>query len=196
MKSFTEKHKVSVPPGISGNWEVKQFTVTEEQSNFDRIRGMFNGGRYTPAGTYTGLFRNKAVIMSDTPDEITDHIDPILHASGHVLINGLGLGVVLNALAKKENVFKITVIELSEDVIKLVWNHYAQMYGDKIEIIHADAFTYQPPKGIRYGFVWHDIWDNICGDNVEEMKKLYRKYGRKTDRQGAWCRYLCERANR
>jgi hypothetical protein len=32
-------------------------------------------------------------------------------------------------------------------------------------------------KGKRYDMVWHDIWDDICSDNLEGMAKLHRKYG-------------------
>jgi hypothetical protein len=67
------------------------------------------------------------------------------------------------------------------------------MYGDRVEIIQADAFSWKPPKNIRYGMVWHDIWPNICGDNYPEMKTLHRRYGRKADWQGSWCKGLTKR---
>lgn len=62
-----------------------------------------------------------------------------------------------------------------------------------MQIINADAFAYKPPKSKRYGAVWHDIWANICADNLPEMHKLHRKYGRIADWQGSWCRWQCER---
>jgi hypothetical protein len=34
--------------------------------------------------------------------------------------------------------------------------------------------------------VWHDIWLDLCTDNLEGMGKLHRKYGRRTDWQGSW----------
>ena len=63
----------------------------------------------------------------------------------------------------------------------------------RVTIINADAFEWKPPKDQRYDVVWHDIWDNICGDNLPEMTKLHRKYGKKTDWQGSWCKYECKR---
>jgi spermidine synthase len=115
-------------------------------------------------------------------------------AQGHVLFNGLGLGMVLQACMEKEKVEKATVIELSQDVIDLVAPHYKAMYGDRVDIIKADAMAWSPPKGTRYGMVWHDIWTYICGDNYEQMKTLHRRYGSRSDWQGSWCRYEAKKA--
>jgi len=85
----------------------------------------------------------------------------------------------------------VTVVEKSKDVISLVAKHYL---GDhRVTIVNADAYLYKPPKGVKYDAVWHDIWDNICGDNLPEMTRLHRKYGKRADWQGSWCRSLCRR---
>ena len=190
---YLDKYKISVPAGVSGQWRVEKFTVSGEDAGLERLRSMFSGGRGVPEGDYTRLMCGHSLIMSDTPDEIRDHLSPIRLASGHVLINGLGLGVVLQAVACKPEVKGVTVIEKSPDVISLVWPYYRAMFDDRVEVVEADAFEYKPPKGIRYGVVWHDIWGNICGDNLPEMTRLHRKYGRLADWQGSWCRYECRR---
>ena len=181
--------KVTVPEGTSGDWRVERFTVTEVQSRLDAIRGMFNDGRYVPPGTYTRLLRNNHVVMSDTPDEVRDHSEPIYRAHGRCLINGLGLGVVLTGIAHK--VAHVTVVESSFDVIKLVGPHYTAMLGSKLTIVHDDALEYTPLPNTRYQMVWHDIWDNICANNLPQMTRLHRKYGRRTLWQGSWARELC-----
>lgn len=189
-------YQVNIPEGKSGDWEVKKFTVTEEEASLDRIRGMFHGGRFTPAGTYTCIKRNGHIIMSDTPDEIQDHSSVIYHATGEVLINGLGIGMVLNAVLQKPEVSHVTVVEISQDVIDLVGSYYKQKYGDRLTIICADAFKYRPLKDVYYGAVWHDIWDNICSDNLKEMTRLHRKYSQKCGWQGSWAKRECMRAKR
>jgi spermidine synthase len=181
---------VDVPEGTSGDWAVERFTVTEEDERRQRMRIFSSMGRFVPAGTYTRLTRNGHVVMSDTPDEIRDHAEAIYQASGSCLIHGLGLGVVIEAIKDKAD--HITVVEISEDVIKLVGPHYEAKLGDRLTIIHGDALTWAPPHGVRYNMVWHDIWDNICSDNLPEMKRLHRRYGRRTDWQGSWARHLCE----
>lgn len=181
-----ELKQVDVPEGSSGAWQVSRFTLSREQSDVERIRAIVSGGRGVPEGTYTRLTRHGHVVMSDTPDEMRDHREPVRHARGHILINGLGLGMVLQACLDKPEVEHATVIDASADVIALVAPHYQARYGDRLTIIHADAFTWQPPKNTHYAMVWHDIWDDLCTDNLPEMARLKRKYGRRADWQDCW----------
>ena len=182
---------VTVPEGQSGIWRVERFTITLDQAKFESMRMSFRpGGRHCRAGTYTRLMRDSTVVMSDTPDEKRDHYWFVRIAKGRVLVNGLGIGMVLNALLLKPEVEHVTVVEKSEDVIKLVAPHYA---GPRVEIVHADALEYRPAPGVRFDSVWHDIWDYICADNLPEMHKLHRRYGRRCEWQGSWARELCER---
>lgn len=188
---------VNVPEGSRGKWTVSKFTVSEEDAKFSALRAAIKGRGYVSAGTYTQLTcQGRGIVMSDTPDERRDHYVAVRMACDHVLINGLGLGMVLGAILKKEkmgvkSVSKVTVVELDADVIELVGPTYAN--DSRVEIVHASAFDYQPPKGVEYGAVWHDVWDSICGDNLPEMTKLKRKYGRRADWQGCWGEYETRR---
>ena len=188
------KIDIDVPDGISGDWSVRTFTVSKSDSDFTRIRAMMKGRGYVPQGTYKELRRNGTIVMSNTPDEINDGLSFVYRASGNILINGLGLGCVVKLLLNKPDVEKITIIEKSTDVISLVAPTYVT--DKRVNIICADAFDYKPPKGEHYNIVWHDIWDYITPDNIDEMKKLHRKYGKISDFQMSWCRKECERANR
>lgn len=192
MMGYLDKYKVDVPEGQVGNWKVERFEVSEKDAAFEQIRAVMHGGRGVPAGHYTRLKRGGALVMSDTPDEIRDHLCAIGRAKGNVLINGLGLGVVVQAMLNKPEVEHLTVIEISPEVCQLVGEHYQARFNGKLNIIEADAFDWQPPKGERYNVVWHDVWDHICSDNLPEMHRLHRKYGRRCDWQGSWCRDLCE----
>lgn len=178
---------VTIPEGEKGLWKVERFEIPE--TSIESMRLSFSGRSVTP-GTYTRLMRGRALVMSDTPAERRDHYGFVRNAKGHVLINGLGIGMCLNAVLKKPEVTKATVIEISQDVVDLVGPHYLE--DSRVEIVCASAFDYQPPKGVRYGAVWHDIWDDICSDNLPEMHKLHRKYERRADWQGSWCRETCE----
>lgn len=181
--------KVNVPCGESGNWKIEKFTVSKDAAKWEAIK---NGIRAVEAGDYTRLMYGRDVIMSDTNTEMDDHAEIFRQAKGHVLINGLGIGMILQAVIEKPEVTKVTVIEKCNGVLELVADHYKGKYGDKLEIINADAFEYKPPKGVRYGAVWHDIWTFIASENYEGMKKLHRKYGRRCDWQGSWCRWEVE----
>lgn len=189
---------VDIPDGTSGEWSVTSFTVTPDDEASQRIRS-FNPsshGRWVPAGTYKSINRSGRVIMSNTPNEIRDLITFKGHAIGNVLINGLGLGVALRMVLDKKDhegnlvVKHVTVIEKSKDVIKLVAPWFEKNYQGRVTIVECDAFEYKPNKNDRYDAVWHDIWDDICTDNLDGMKKLVRKYCRKATWQGCWCREL------
>jgi len=186
------KIEIDVPDGQSGIWKVETFVVKEKE--LSQQLSIIKYGRGVPGGIYKKLMRNGTVVMSNTPDEIRDFRQFVVNAEGSVLVNGLGLGVLLQALLNKDNITDVTVIENSKDVINLVAPTYIK--DKRVKIINADAFEYEPPKGKKYDAVWHDIWDNICSDNLPEMKKLHRKYGRKTKFQMSWCRYECERNNK
>lgn len=192
-----DEYKVSVPEAEIGDWQIKHVIVSDEDEQAGRMRACnpSSGGRFVPAGTYTMLYHNGAMWMSDTPDEIKDHLEPIRQArieGGHVLINGLGIGMVAGAIAAMKNVTKVTVIEISPEVIALVGPSLTEKFGSKVEIIEADSYTYAPPKGLCYSVVWHDIWIDLCTDNLQLMAKLHRKYGRRADWQGSWGKELLQ----
>lgn len=187
--------KCGVPEGQSGNCRVEKFVATAEDEKFERLRCAFSfssRGRMVRAGEYTRLIVGGNTMMSDTPYEINDQRAIISYAKNHVLINGLGLGITAELCLNKPEVSKVTVVELNPDVIKLVSPYLTAKYGERIEIIQADAFEYKPRKGSRFGAVWHDIWLGICEDNLPDMHRLHRKYGRLADWQGSWGRHYIE----
>ena len=189
------KIEINVPDGISGNWSVESFTVSKQDSDFQRLRAIFQSGRGSlPAGNYKKLKHNGTIVMSNTPDEIRDFQGFLYSANGHILINGLGIGILVSALLKKDTVKSITIIEKSTDVINLAASTY--LTDDRVEIINTDALTFIPPLGKKYNYVWHDIWNYITSDNLPEMHKLHRKYGKRSDYQESWCRYQCEQEKR
>jgi len=174
--------KCVIPDGESGNVRLESFEISEMAAAIGRIRG-----EMLKPGNYKRLYVNGVLMMSDTPKERHDHFEFIRNAKGHVLINGLGMGCCLASVIDK--VDSATVIEKSQDVINLIGKHFP-----KAEIICADAFEWKPKK--RYNAVWHDIWSDICADNLPEMHRLHRKYGRFADWQGSWSRDELEYRNR
>lgn len=186
---------VSVPEGSSGNWRIERFEITEDNARIENMRMCFSPGmgrRTLSPGNYTRLMRGGSVVMSDTDAEKADHSYAVYQARGTILINGLGIGMVLNACLLKPEVERAVVVEKSADVISLCADHYRKQFGSRVEIVEADAMQFTPSKGERFGMVWHDIWDNICADNLPEMATLHRRYGRRCDWQGSWCKELCK----
>jgi hypothetical protein len=174
-------HNVADGPRDSGDWRVERRVVPENKY-------WFLGGVQTPPGTYTGLLNKGAVWMSDVPDEKDQHRDAYYAAKrlgGRCLVHGLGLGMVVRAMAELPNVEHIDVVELEEDVIKLCGPAF-EPYGDRITIHHDNALTRRWPIGTRWQVVWHDVWRDISEENLPEMAKLNRSYGQRADWQGCW----------
>jgi len=186
------KYKVTIPAGASGDWRIEHIVISELDSQFSRLRAVANEGRgYVPPGSYIRLMRNDTLVMSDTPDEVADHLTAIFRATRCCLVNGLGLGMVTDAILKQPSVEHVTVVDASEDVIKLVGPTLKARHGRRLTIVHGDAFGFPLLLQDRYGMVWHDIWDTISPDNVAEMTRLKRKYGRRADWQGCWAEDQC-----
>lgn len=186
--------QVHVPDGQCGAYKVETFEVSADQAAIFNIRAAFSfsGGTINP-GTYKRLMRDRTVVMSNTPEEVISNRDAYRRARGRVLINGLGLGMLLQAILGKPGnaVSEVWVVEAAPEVVALVGPTYAK--DPRVKVIEANALEYTPPKGVHFDFVWHDIWDYICADNLPEMHRLHRKYGRCCDEQASWERELCER---
>ena len=184
-----QDYRVSVPEGCAGDWRVSRFVIEKETPGV--LHYAFHGRPIAP-GTYTRLTRGEDVWMSDTPAEVRNHLEPIYYAKyapegARILINGLGLGVVLQAVLRNPNVAHIDVVEKAREVIDLVGPHYCT--DPRVEIHHADAYEISWPKGYGWYMAWHDIWKDVSTDNLEGMGKLHRKYGKRVSWQSSWQRH-------
>lgn len=191
-----EPFKVNYKEATVGDWSIIHFEIPKEP-NLEMLR-MMRDGRGCRPGKYTKLHHAKrGVIMSDTDAEVRDHYGPYMKArelGGRILIHGLGLGSILQAVLTCKDVTHVDVVEIDEDVIKLIGPYFEK--DKRVHIHHADAFTKKWPKGTRWNVVWHDIWDTICLDNKPEITKLMRKFGRRSDWQSYWAKHVLDRQMR
>lgn len=178
-----------IKEGKVGPWEIKHFEITKEQAVIYTI-GCYGSYEIPPSpGMYTKLTHKKrGVIMSDTRQEMMDiyDFDEMLtrYPGLDVHISGLGLGIFTKHALDKG--YTVEVIEIDPDVIQLVGSQLLPIYNEKLTIINANALEWRPPKGKRYGVVWHDIWDDANLDNLEQYKLLMRRWGHWARVQGAW----------
>lgn len=188
---------INVPDGKIGNWEIRTFEVSADDAIMYNLReGILE--RFILPGTYKGLYSLNAEcpgrpIMSNTPSEILDHLSSIEVASGRVLIFGLGLGMVVQALIDKPSVKSIRVIEIEKDVIELSGKYYEKL-SKKVNVIQADAFTYN--DSMTYDAAWFDIWDSISEDNLGPMKILKNRWKGKANIRMCWAEKECKNLSR
>ena len=141
---------------------------------------------FAPIGFFTRDFDFPAVLegknewMTLTPVDVDTCEGPLNRAHGKVVTFGLGLGYFAYMAARKSEVESVTVIEKSEDVIKLFTDYVLPRLEnrDKIRIISDDAFSYaereMPRERYDYAFVdtWRDASDGA--PMYERMKRLER----------------------
>lgn len=196
MASRTRVHRtsliprVSVPEGTRGPWRIEHFSIRPGGMNIERLR-LAMAGRAPGEGDFTRLVHERhGLVMSDTDAEVRDHYEFVLRARGDVLITGLGLGMCLGAALRREQVRSVTVVEIDQDLIDLVGPHYRSR---RVQIVCADAYTWRPPVGARYGAIWHDIWAAPDWEStLPQMATLQRRYGRHRAPdgwQGCWMRH-------
>ncbi|MBQ6357620.1 MAG: hypothetical protein IJI97_01520 [Clostridia bacterium] len=179
---------VSVPEGELNGMKVERFEVKAHDLN--NLREALRSGRGTRPGIYTRLTENGSVWMSDVDAEKRDHLTPLAHIRNlkakRVLLNGLGLGMVLKAALSFDHLEHIDVVERDERVIKLVGPHYLR--DPRVRIHHADAYeqTKAWPKGTRWDVGWSDIWQDISTDDLPQMARMNRSYGRRCTWHGCW----------
>jgi len=124
-------------------------------------------------GIYVKLIVEGELMMSDTAMERITNREFILNAKGRVLIAGLGVGLILQAILDKPEVSEVVVVEKYQDVIDLVGERFQH---PKLTIICADIFEYELPKTEKFDTIYFDIWADINTSNLDEMKFLHAKF--------------------
>ncbi len=178
-------------PGASGDWSLIKLRLPERAAG-SVIDARPDAFRFRP-GEYTELRRGGITFMTDLYDEWWTQrraIERARSVGGRVLITGLGLGMVVEAILATPapaEVTSITVLEQSTDVISLVAAQLHRQFGQRIEIVHADAFSWRPSDGVRFDTVWHDIWPDPDAHHVDaDMAMLREHHEPWSEWQGFW----------
>lgn len=156
---------------------VQRFTVNKDYAKFFNIR---NYGRDAiKEGDYVKLYVGNELMMSDTPMERTTNSEFVRKANGRVLIAGLGVGLIVNAILEKTEVTEVIVVEKYDDVISIV---APKFNNNTLKIIHSDIFDYKPLKSEKFDTIYFDIWPDICTDNLEQIKLLHNRFKNKLNK--------------
>jgi hypothetical protein len=145
-------------PGTYGEWALKE---KPEDSN---ERGYFNDFDHEPPGYY--IVRDNHVWMSTSRLERESHAIHVKHATGTVVVCGVGMGMYLYNIAGLERVERIVAIDLDPATIDLVQKAtgFETWPGkDKIRFVNKDALKLTPadigPGPVDYLYV--DIWPEL-----------------------------------
>jgi hypothetical protein len=144
--------------GAYGQWELK------EKLGNSRERGYFNDFDHEPPGHY--IVRDDHIWMSTSRLERESHAIHVTHATGTVVVCGVGMGMYLYNIAGLERVERILAVDIDPATIDLVRNatSFETWPGkDKIRFVNKDALKLTPadigPGPVDYLYV--DIWPEL-----------------------------------
>lgn len=189
--SMSDRMTVDLPEMNIDGMRVERFEIDD---GLDNMMEALKFGRGTTRGIYTKLIVDGRLWMSDTDAEKRDHMGVLFEIqqreAKRVLINGLGLGMVIRAALTFDHVEHVDVVELDARVAEYIGGHYAQ--DPRVHIHHADAYLKSRdwPTGTTWDVAWSDIWPDLCTDNLGDMARLRRSYGRRTQWHECWGREL------
>lgn len=192
MNGVANKFPEELKKGVA---HIMRYNVSEERASQFNLEALFAGhGGLTrvEAGDYVKLGINGRLMMSDTPFERRTNQDFVDNAKGHVMIAGLGIGLILEALRPKiesGEVLDIVVYEKYQDVIDLVGPLYKYL---PLTIKCADILEYVPSKEERYDTLYFDIWPTVDSDNLAEMAKLHQRWKTRKNKGGWMNSWMCD----
>lgn len=147
-------------------------------------------------GEYVQLFVKGQLMMSDTGMERISNKAFIKKATGHVLIAGLGIGLIIYNILDKQSVQSITIVEKYQDIIDLISPKFTD---PRIKYICADIFEWKPDKGSKYDTIYFDIWPEICVDNLKQITILHNRFKSSKNKNGwmnSWMKEYLQKQKR
>jgi len=134
----------------------------------------------------------EATWASDHPQEVFSQMPCVEGFHGSVLVGGLGVGLIIAKLLQMPEVTSITVIEKSEDVIKLVWDKVVRGRDKRrCSVVCHDLFDFLTRcqwKGVTYDCAYYDIWcpngEDVLFTHIRPLRSLSR--GVVTDKLTCW----------
>lgn len=192
IQGIAEKYPSELKKGVA---HIMRYNISKQEAEMFNMRQLFAGNgwltRISPC-EYVKLGINGMLMMSDTPFERRTNEDFVENAKGHVMIAGLGIGLILEALKPKiesGEVKDIVVYEKYQDVIDLVGPLYKDM---PLTIRCEDILEYKPKKDERYDTIYFDIWPSVGDENLKEMAMLHQRWKTRKEKGGWMNSWMCD----
>lgn len=149
------------------NIEIKNEFFAKNQIFIDNIYSISgisetaNLGYFQEQVSFPVIYQNDMPWMSIVPSEINTMKEDIEKMYGNILVLGCGLGYITYMLSLKNNVNKITVIDINSKIVNIFKKYILpQMPNNKIEIKICDAIEFLRTNKTQYDFIYCDIWYN------------------------------------
>ena len=174
--------RVGLEARTVGRWELKWLTYPAYRGFtcgdpilFENGREIQQIGYFDQPFSFPAVLENGNEWMTLTPVDMETVQNDIRMATGNCITFGLGLGYYAFSLCRKPQVSSVTVVERSDQVIRLFREELLQKFdhAEKLHIIQADAFEYaeneMPKENFDHAFV--DTWRD-AGDGLEHYLKM------------------------
>ena len=130
------------------------------------------------------------LMTTDQPNEQYTQWVGFREAAGHVLVSGLGLGMVVGMILKQPGVKSVTVVEKQSEVIALTTPYLQSLKTDRVRVVHQDIFKFlDARRPAFYDFAYHDIWygtnEGTWAEIVVPLWSATRRAG--INQIGGWC---------
>ena len=177
--------EVDIPEGTSGDFEIAHYTNETTDNYWQEYLALKNESH----DSYTVLLKDSVKtympIMQDSEAEYNEQQWLWDNATGDVLIAGLGIGFVNEVLIANDNITSVTIVEIEQDVVDLVWEHCAK--EDRFTLIIDDIETWDIPSDSSWDIAWFDTWDTNNTLTMKEYNDLMiEKYSSYCDEIGIW----------
>lgn len=159
-----KKYNKLINEGTSGNYRIVKNVVEEN------LQGYMYENKELYNISVIQLLKDNVSLMRLSPKEIESSYETIKFAKGKVGIVGLGIGYVVQEIAKKNSVEEVIVYEISEDVIELYNQNFTK--NEKIKIIKGDAFKAERQK---FDFFYVDIYEYKLTSKVVKDYKIFNE---------------------
>jgi hypothetical protein len=161
------------PDGMVGNARLKTIRYPRGLYACYGVKGFdqFQAARSLPIKSFQ--VGGKVCMVDDPPHwwAIEEHAT-FYH--GHVVVAGLGLGLIVHALAARPDVERVTVVEVEPDVITLVQPHLPT--SAKVEVVSGDFWDWEgQPDGVFYDLFVGD-GHALASEAVRTMIELRQRF--------------------
>lgn len=150
------------------------------------LRGYYNG-LHAPKDRYNpNLQKDGRIWMSVSPMETESQYPMVQAAYGHVVVMGLGMGMVLYNLLQRAPVVRVTVVEKDPGVLAAFprfsgckkWTNW-----EKATLLLGDALWWADPTA---DVVLADIWPKLGDTRIERHMRVMRRNIPSAKRFMAW----------
>jgi hypothetical protein len=155
----------------SGDFSYREVILPRGEALDVRVGGKLGWASFDGDVVIPQVHEKGKLWMSYTPQEVMTCRIGVRHATGHVIIAGLGMGWMLSRVAQRKSVKKITIVERSKELCDWVLPH-VNINGKDLSVVTDDANVEVP--NIEADVALWDIWECLGHVNNDDVRRMHQ----------------------